>query len=307
MKIAILGRTAWLLDAARRLRDSGHSIVLVATAEPAEYYSASSDDFAGLSKDCGCPFISNASNLGSALAASGADIAVSVNWPSVLGEDIVNALKYGVLNAHAGDLPRYRGNACPNWAILNGESHVGLCVHLMEPASLDSGPVLVRRHFPLDDRTYIEDIYHWLDEALPHALTEAVQGLVSGALTMQPQSTNPADWLRCYPRRAEDGRINWSWDADRIHRLVRASSHPFAGAFGYLDDGRKLTVWRAEKVTHPGAFCAVPGQILFRADRDVVVACGSGVLRLTEVELEGECTHTASATVLARSLRARLS
>lgn len=306
MKIALLGRTAWLLDSAHLLRKAGHTIVLVATAKPAEYYGTNDDDFSVLAKDCGCPFISNGHDLCDVLLTSGAEVAVSVNWPSVLGEDVIGSVTHGVLNAHAGDLPRYRGNACPNWAILNGESRIGLCVHLMESESLDSGPILVRRYFPVTDQIYIGDIYRWLDDAIPLALTEAVNGLSDGALKTERQSTNPADWLRCYPRRPEDGRIEWSWDAERIHRLVRASSRPFAGAFGYLEDGRKVIVWRAEKVMHSGEFCAMPGQILYRLGGDAVVACGSGVLHLSETEIEGEIDRVASSAVLTRSLRTRI-
>ena len=80
-----------------------------------------------------------------------------MNWLTMIAQSTLALFPWGVLNAHAGDLPRFRGNACPNWAILNGEPLVGLCIHEMIP-ELDAGPVLLRAHFPLSDDIYISDV-----------------------------------------------------------------------------------------------------------------------------------------------------
>ena len=96
-------------------------------------------------------------------------MAISVNWPNLLTPEVLDLFPDGVWNAHAGDLPRYRGNAAPNWAILSGEDAVILTIHRMS-AGLDEGPILAQRSFPLDETTYISDVYAFLDEAVPHAL-----------------------------------------------------------------------------------------------------------------------------------------
>jgi UDP-4-amino-4-deoxy-L-arabinose formyltransferase/UDP-glucuronic acid dehydrogenase (UDP-4-keto-hexauronic acid decarboxylating) len=137
-------------------------------------------------------------------------------------------------------------------------------------------------------------------------LVEAIDGFAAGRLVPQPQPTDPSVALRCYPRRSEDGRIDWSADVARVHRLVRASSRPFEGAFSHLDNGRRVTVWRASPFTHAVPFCAVPGQVMLRAGSDPVIACGRGALRLEELGIEGLDADEAKVAV-GRSVRGRLS
>jgi methionyl-tRNA formyltransferase len=226
----------------------------------------------------------------------------------VIGPDAIAAFRYGVFNAHAGDLPRYRGNACPNWAILNGEERRGVCVHRMTPGVLDSGPILGRRFLPLTEDAYIGDVYDWLETAIPELFVEVVRGLEAGTAVEQHPSPNPADGLRCYPRRPEDSEIDWERSATDVLRLIRASSHPFAGAYSCLEGRDKLTVWRAVRYEHAGPYLAVPGQILLRAGQtegDPVVSCGQGAIRLVDLSMEN--VHGAEAAALVtKSLRNRL-
>ena len=91
-----------------------------------------------------------------------------------------------------------------------------------------------------------------------------------------------------------------------MSKLGFVSERPFKGAFAYTENCKKLTIWRAEKVIHNGHFSAFPGQILYREQGDAVVACGSGVLRLTYVSLDCSQTHIESTLAFARNLRARL-
>lgn len=310
MSVAVIGRTRWLLDAARQLAEAGVPIGLVATAQAESFYDCEVEAFEGFAKAAGAPYALapklNGEDGVSLLRDAGCEIAISVNWPSVIGADAIAAFPLGILNAHAGDLPRYRGNACPNWAILNGEDHIGLCVHLMEPGQLDSGPVVRRDLFAVDDDTYITDVYQWLDGRIPVLLAEAVRAMLDGAAKPEPQPTNASLALRCYPRRREDGRIDWRQPAALVHRLVRASSRPFTGAFCHDEDGRRVTVWRAEPFAHPGPFLAVPGQVMLRDDGAPVVACGEGCLKLTEVGTEGVADDAETRRLLIRSLRTRL-
>lgn len=309
MRIALLGRTRWLVDAGEALRRAGHAIVAVATAKDEPFYRCGPEDFAALAARSGADFLGVVSLADPAvrdrLAAARADLAVSINWPVVVGADVIDLFPRGVVNAHCGDLPRYRGNACPNWAILNGDERIGLCAHMMEAGALDAGPVLLRDYLPLADDTYIGDVYAWLDRRIPTIIADAVSGLAQGALAPAPQPDDPGLALRCYPRRPEDGRIDWRQPVAAIHRLVRASSRPFAGAFATLEDGRRLTIWRARPFAHETPFCAVPGQVMLRAQGDPVIACGSGALRLEEVEVEG-MEGEDGRPLAGRSVRARL-
>jgi methionyl-tRNA formyltransferase len=309
MKIAILGRTRWLIDAADACAAAGHTIVAVATARSEAFYKCGADDFAALAKRRGADYLGEVSlahpNARARLAIAGADIALSINWPTIVGAEVINLFPHGIVNAHCGDLPRYRGNACPNWAILNGDPNIGLCAHKMAPAALDAGPILLKDYLPVSSSTYIGDVYAWLEGRVPRLLAAAIDGLASGAVVPVPQPSDQSLALRCYPRRAEDGRIDWRLGVQAIHRLVRASSRPFDGAFTCLEDGRQAKIWRASPYIHLQPFCAVPGQVMLRVEGDPVIACGDGALRLEEVDIEGMTSDEGKA-LIGRSLRTRL-
>jgi len=291
MRLAILGRTGWLLAAARRLQAAGHEIAFVATAEAPPEYTAAPTDFRELAKSVDAPFITdpdiNAPQTLAVLREARADIAVSVNWPRLIRAEACAAFPRGILNAHAGDLPRYRGNACPNWSIINNEDNVGLCVHAMDPNAVDAGPIYARDRFALSDQTYIGDVYAWLDEAVPALFVTAVERAVDPDFIPEDQALSPLRPLRAHPRRPEDGLIDWSASAEAICRLVRASSRPFAGAFSHLEGSRRVTIWRARIARLEYDLAAVPGQIMGRGpDGGVLVACGTGALELEDAQMD---------------------
>jgi methionyl-tRNA formyltransferase len=309
VRVAILGRTGTLLRAAQLLVSSGFTIPLVGTCLPASYDATTADDFAALARAQGseyfCDSRINSDEILAVLRRANCDVALSLNWLTIMGAEACAAFPHGILNVHGGDLPRYRGNACANWAILNGESRVGLTVHRMEPAALDAGPILLKDFFPLDESTYIGDVYAWMESAVPELCLTAITRLRDGAARFVEQDPDPATWLRCYPRRPEDALIDWRHSAAAIHRLVRASSRPFDGALTYLEGVEPVRVWRAEIGTHAGDFLAVPGQVMARSELDLTIACGDGVLSITDIEVAGVRGAEARARV-GKSLRNRL-
>ena len=308
MKVAALGRTRMLYDSILRVHEAGHEITLIGTCAAAPEYGVTARDFQRLARRLQCPFFDDArinrpqrlKQLGRARA----DAAISVNWLTLMGEEALGQFPRGVINAHAGDLPRYRGNACPNWAILAGEREIALTLHRMA-AGLDAGPVLAQRRLALDDTVYIGDVYRFMEENVPSMFVEVLNGLQAGTLTERPQPSDPALSLRCFPRRPEDGHIDWARPAEHLARLVRASAEPFAGAYTYLD-GRKLIVWRAHAERLPYPYLGAPGQVaeIRGSDGGVAVICGDGVLVLEVVALERGKRTAASAAI--RSGRARL-
>lgn len=309
MRVAVLGRTKWLIDAADALRGRGHEIVLVATAQSERYYNCETSCFEALAKRCHAKYLGAKATFDAGarhvISASNPDVAISVNWPTVIGKDIIEKIPHGIFNAHCGDLPRYRGNACPNWAIINGENRIGLCIHLMDPEALDSGPVVARSYLAVDEGTYITDVYRWLDSTIPMLMVEAVEGVVAGRIQSVPQPEDASLALRCYPRRPEDGRIDWRSPATIVHRLIRASSKPFDGAFTTMESGARLTVWKASLFKPESPFSAVPGQVMLRSGKNIVIACGKGCLLIEECEVEGRGLSESTA-IVARSLRQRL-
>jgi methionyl-tRNA formyltransferase len=291
MRFAALGRTRMLLDAITTCVQAGHECVHVATAPAAPEYDVGPDDFAALARRLGASF--------GELEPRGAEIAISVNWPALIPGDVRARFPGGILNGHAGDLPRFRGNAAPNWAILLGERRVVATVHEMAD-ELDAGPILVQRALEIDESTYIGDVYAFLERTFPALFAEALDGLEVGTLGPRPQAGEP---LRCYPRRPEDGELDWRLGAVALARLVRASAEPFAGAYGWLE-GERTTVWRAHAAPLREPSAGICGQVIARRPEtgEVDVLTGDGRLVLEEVETAAGRLPAAEAI---RSLRAR--
>jgi UDP-4-amino-4-deoxy-L-arabinose formyltransferase/UDP-glucuronic acid dehydrogenase (UDP-4-keto-hexauronic acid decarboxylating) len=296
MKIAIIGRTEILHDTAARLHDTGYTVACILTAKEAPEYTRTAADFRALAEALHTPFAQGPriSDHMDFLRKAAADIAISMNYTGVVPQSVIDLFPRGMLNAHGGDLPRYRGNACQAWAILNGEERIGLCVHKMIGGELDSGDIIARDYFPIDHNTKVTQTWEWLARRTPELMLEAVAQLSRDPdYILEQQSKDPKDALRCYPRKPEDGRIDWSKSAIDVLRLINASNKPYAGAFCDYE-GDTLIIWDAELVEEKENVCAVPGQVTRIGDGFIEVACGSGKLRLLTVEWRGELLQPVS-------------
>lgn len=305
MRIAIIGRTELLYDTALQLHSAGHQIACIITAIEAPEYTRTAAEFQKLANTWQIPFAQGGriAKHASFLRAAQAEIAVSINYTGVVPQSVIDLFPLGVLNAHGGDLPRYRGNACQAWAIINGEERIGLCIHRMIGGELDSGDIIARDYLAIDHTTKVTRVWEWMTVRTPDLMLEAVQMLdVNPDYVLERQSKDPSQALRCYPRKPEDGRIDWSKPAIDVLRLINASNKPYSGAFCDFD-GKSLVIWDAELVVDDEIFCAVPGQVCKIGDGFVEVACGEGKLRLLIVE---ERSIVLSPRDIILSLRQRL-
>ncbi|PIE65034.1 MAG: formyl transferase [Desulfobacterales bacterium] len=308
MKIALIGRTETLFRTAQILVEQGHELTAVITAKAAPEYTKSSEDFKLLSQEFSVPFMHTAKIIDAVAmlqSIPSVDIGISMNYTGVIPQEVIDIFPLGILNAHGGDLPRYRGNACQAWAILNDEKKVGLCIHKMVGGELDSGDIIVRDYYSLTQESTITEVHEWMSTRIPDLFMDALDLLESDPFyILEKQSVNPKDALRCYPRKPEDGAINWHKDALEIIRLINASAKPYAGAFTYLK-GEKIRIWKARLGELPCPSCFIPGQILWKND-DGSVAVGtgnSGVLFIDVVQKE--YSPLVSATEMVLSLRDR--
>ncbi|MEI6188211.1 MAG: formyltransferase family protein [Alphaproteobacteria bacterium] len=280
MKVFIIGRTKYLLSTIDFLQKQGHSIAGIWAAKSSDYDKTTGEEFKKIAEQIGCFFYVGGhynSDILYAVKSLQADIAVSINFPYIIKQELIECFSCGILNAHAGDLPRYRGNAIVNWAILNQEPHVALSIHFMEGGRLDSGPIVHKEYFPLLNTTYVTDVYTWLEDAIPKSFSYSLSAIENGE-SGKPQRELPGAVLNCYPRRPDDSRICWNQSAFDVVKLVRASSYPFLGAYTFLEGQEKVVIWKA-KVKEPDfLIMAVPGQIV---DNQYVVA---GDYRLVEFE-----------------------
>jgi UDP-4-amino-4-deoxy-L-arabinose formyltransferase/UDP-glucuronic acid dehydrogenase (UDP-4-keto-hexauronic acid decarboxylating) len=295
MKIGLIGRTSLLLETGKLLHQTGFDIGFVITSKEAPEYDVKSTDFKDFAREMNCSFLHDPSidrkKIKELIAEQNIPLVISINYSGVISEEVTDLFPLGILNAHGGDLPRYRGNACQAWAIINGENQIGLCIHRMVGGELDSGDILDRKYYPISLNTRIGEIYQRFEGDIPQMFLKVVNKLkVDSEFVLESQSKDSKDALRCYPRRPEDGRIDWKDHAKVIVRLINASSEPFNGAYCYDQKGQKVTIWRA--VVHPcdENYLAVPGQIssIDSISGNMVLITGNGKILVEQIEVVGK-------------------
>lgn len=309
LRIAIIGRSELLYNTALLLLEKGHKIPLIVTSKEAPEYEVSSEDFKKLSSRVNALFINTTKInhpdvINQISSLKKIDVAVSINYAGIIDQEIIDLFEIGILNAHGGDLPRYRGNACQAWAMINGEDKIGLCIHKMIGGELDSGDIIQRSFFPLNINTLIGEVWGWMSDSIPNMMLEAVNKLAADKFyVLESQSKNPEDALRCYPRNPDDGRINWGAKNEEILRLINASSEPYSGAFSYLGT-MKVIIWRAKLELINENYLAIPGQVSsLNNDGSATIICGEGKLTITEIQVDD--VRTNSVTSVIRSIRNR--
>lgn len=210
-----------------------------------------------------------------------ADVAVVVAYGRILPERFLNAFPNGAINVHFSLLPKYRGAAPVNWAIVNGESTTGVTTMKMD-AGLDTGPMLMQRPTAIGENENAIELMERLSTLGADLLIETLANLDS--LTSEPQDELGATFAPLMKK--EDGLISWMLDAREIAHRVRGFQ-PFPTAFSYFR-GKKFTVWNATPVTIEHNL-TTPGAILSASGDSLVVFCGGdSMLRLEEVQLEGK-------------------
>lgn len=311
MRVAILGRTKMLYDTMEMLKNAGHEIVIVGTCTAASEYKIDENDFEKRAKEFQVPFFNNANltlpHIVELIEKSKPDIAISVNWITIIRKQTMELFPYGILNGHAGDLPRYRGNACPNWAIINGEEKVGLSVHFMEPDCLDSGDIVIKEFVDITKDTTIGEIYEQMEVLFPEMFLKAVEKIEQmGKEAGVPQSKIREQVLRCYPRIPSDSCIDWNKSCVEIERLIRASGFPFQGAYTFLNGREKIFIQKAGIVEYEFPSVAVCGQVVVRdCENDCVgIASKDGVIMI--YQLSDENHEPCRVTEKIRSMRDRV-
>jgi methionyl-tRNA formyltransferase len=289
MKVAIIGRTKAMLRTGELLISKGFQIPLVVTCKEAPEYDITAKDFEIFANRIGAKYINtakiNTPGVKQEIKSIGKiDIACSINYAGIISEEVINYFDLGILNSHAGDLPRYRGNAVLAWAIMNDEKETGLCIHSMIGGELDSGKIIERIYKKINHNTKVKELFDWVISATPELFLSAVEKLNNNPdFCLEHQSTDPKDILRCYPRIPEDGLINWQNSAKDILRLVNASGEPFMGAYTYLDD-KQIIIDDVEVYDDDEVFSGIPGQIANRLESGcLTVLTGKGKLKIIKI------------------------
>jgi methionyl-tRNA formyltransferase len=217
-----------------------------------------------------------------ALRALQPEIIVVAAYGQILPRQVLELPRFGCLNVHVSLLPKYRGAAPIQWAILNDEPETGVSIMKMA-AGLDTGDVLSRRATPIGPDETAAALHDRLAAMGAELLVATIPPYVEGAITPQPQDEAAATYARKITK--EDGRMDWTQSAPALRNRMRAFT-PWPGAYGYWAAGgqpRLVKFWRAQVERRQGP----PGHVLQADKAGLVVACGTDALRIEQLQLEG--------------------
>jgi len=206
-----------------------------------------------------------------------ADVAVVVAYGRILPDEFLSAPRRGCINVHFSLLPKYRGAAPANWAIVNGETETGVTTMFIEP-TLDTGPILLQRKTEIGTKETAPELMQRLAEIGAGLLGETLARL--DELTPRPQSNHDATFAPILKK--EDGLIDWSQSAFAIERRVRGFQ-PWPNAYTSFNS-KGLTIWNGEPIASQDV---TPGEVIVAHGNDLIVSCGEQTaLRLIDVQPE---------------------
>ncbi len=221
------------------------------------------------------------------LASLELDVAVTAAYGKILPADLLSVPRHGFLNVHASLLPRYRGAAPVQWALIRGERETGVTIMQTEPG-LDTGPIRLQRRLPVGRDATAPELLERLAELGAEALLEALDLLAEDRLPCEPQDDTQATQAPMLTR--EDGRVRWEEPADAVYSRHRGVAGWPGSHFGWQGESVKVPSLRPSRSDEgpPGAQTPAPGTVLGHEDGGLRVACGEGVIVLESVQPAGK-------------------
>lgn len=216
------------------------------------------------------------------------DVIVVIAFGQLLSKEILELPKYGCINVHASLLPKYRGAAPIQWAVIDGEKETGVTTMYMEEG-LDTGDILDTEVVQLDAKETGGSLFDKLAEKGGELILKTLSKLENGTATRTPQNHALSTYAGKITK--ELGRIDFSKSAEEIERLIRGLN-PWPSAYTYLGE-KMLKIWDA--IVLDETTDQAPGTILQTTKDTILVATGNGVLQLNELQPEGKKRMTAAA------------
>jgi methionyl-tRNA formyltransferase len=292
MRIVFMGTPDFAVPTLTEIANAGHEVVAVYTRAPkpagrgqAERKSPVHEVAEGF----GIPVMTPKSLRNEAeqiaFAAFDADVAVVVAYGLILPKPILDAPRLGCLNLHGSLLPRWRGAAPIQRAVLAGDARTGVMVMRMDEG-LDTGPVALIDEMPIGPDMTTGELHDKMMLVGADLMGRALAALERGSLTFTPQTEAGATYASKIDK--AETRIDWSKPATAVHNLIRGMS-PFPGAWFELELGGQLTRVKAIRSTL-GAGGGAPGTIL----PNLTIACGEGAVQLLTVQREGKAAMDAA-------------
>ncbi|MFD8562285.1 methionyl-tRNA formyltransferase [Streptosporangium canum] len=278
MRVVMFGYQTWGHRTLQALLDSGHDVALAVTHPRSDhaYEKIWSDSVAELAEAHGVPVLLRNrpdDELLLTLKEVQPDLIVANNWRTWIPPQIFTLPRYGVLNVHDSLLPAYAGFSPLIWALINGETEVGVTAHMMN-AELDAGDIVVQRAIPVGPRDTATDLFHRTVDLIAPVVAESLDLIASGRTDWTPQDRSKASFF--HKRSIEDGNIDWTWPAEDIERLVRAQSDPYPNAFTYYK-GERVRILKAS--VSKGVYGGTPGRVFIREGDGIVIVAGAEARR----------------------------
>lgn len=210
------------------------------------------------------------------------EVIVVIAFGQILSRDILDLPPYGCINIHASLLPKYRGAAPIQWAVIDGEKETGVTTMMMD-VGLDTGDMLEKTIIPLDPKETGGSLFDKLSQAGGPLILSTLEKLKAGTAVRTPQTDEDSTYAKMLTKSL--GQIDWSMEAAAIERLIRGLD-PWPSAYTFVH-GKTLKIWDAD-VLKESSDGAAPGQIIRTDPHSLIVAAGEALLSIRELQLEGK-------------------
>ncbi len=210
------------------------------------------------------------------------ELIVVAAFGQFLSKEILELPKYGCINVHASLLPKYRGAAPIQYAIIKGEKESGVTIMQMD-IGMDTGAMLDKVVVPIEENTTMGELHDALREQGAALLLEVIDKIATGTAVAEPQDNEQATYATLLDRSME--HIDWSKTAQEVHNLIRGFN-PAPSTFTKLPNGKSLKIWGSKMTGKSSA--AAAGTVIETGKHSFFVACGEGVLEITEVQPESK-------------------
>lgn len=292
MNIIFMGTPDFAVGALEAILDAGHKVGLVVT-QPDKAQGRSKELKPPAVKQCALkhnlpvfqPERIKKEEAVAVLKQYDADLYVVAAFGQILSKEILDIPKFGCINIHASLLPKYRGAAPIQWAVINGEEKTGVTIQQMNEG-VDTGDILLQKEYYLQKDETGESLFDRLCDLGAVAIVEAIEKIEDGSITKTPQNEEESTHAKMLTKAM--GLIDFHKSAENIERLVRGlNSWPSAYTFY---KGKTMKIWKAEVMRHidDAKNQYVPGTIVEKDKESFSVVCGDDVLKITEIQLEGK-------------------
>lgn len=210
------------------------------------------------------------------------ELIVVAAFGQFLSKEILELPQYGCINVHASLLPKYRGAAPIQYAIIKGEKESGVTIMQMD-IGMDTGAMLDKVVVPIAENTTMGELHDALREQGAALLLEVIDKIAAGTAVAEPQDNEQATYATLLDRSME--HIDWSKTAQEVHNLIRGFN-PAPSTFTKLPNGKSLKIWGSKMTDKSSA--AAAGTVIETGKHSFFVACGEGVLEITEVQPESK-------------------